>query len=205
MSVLEDARKALEKLQAITGKKEQKAFKKERIGVIYSLTAKNKVYVGYEYEDNVEKQVKDLLVRARSYEELGYLYEASYEVLKYDKIKLEVIFSDEVKNKNEMAMLAFEYIKRFGVKCVNIWNPIDILNGEKPEVISKKKNIQEYIKSIDARKKEVENSMFDEYIADGNSKYEANEKVKETYKLIMVEIRKDKDHMFENKIDILIN
>jgi len=203
MSTLNDAIKALEKLEKITGKVEEKIVKignKERIGVIYSLTAKNKVYVGYEYEDNVEKQVKDLLVRARSYEELGYLYEASYEVLKYDKIKLEAIFKSEVKSKNDMAIIALEYIKKLGDTCVNIWNPVDILNREKPDVISKKKNILEYIKTIDTRKKDIENNMLDEYIKNGDTKQDVIEKVKETYKLIMVEIRKDKDDMYINKI-----
>ncbi len=198
MAGLEEARRALESLRKITGNNEES--KKGRDGVIYTLTAKGKIYVGFEYDDNVVKQIKDLLVRARSYEELGYLYEASYEVLKNDSIDYEIVSMHDVKNKKILAELALKYMLSLGVKCVNIWNPVDILNGDKPRVITKRKNINEYIKSIEARKKEVEKVLLDEYIENGLSKTEGLEKVSETYKLIMSEIRKDKDNMYLEKI-----
>ena len=199
MAGLEEARQALERLRKLTGYKEEES-KKGRDGVIYTLTSKSKIYVGFEYEDNVVKQIKDLLVRARSYEELGYLYEASYEVLKNDSIDYEIVSMHDVKNKKILAELALKYMLSLGTKCVNIWDPIDILNGDEPRVITKRKNINEYIKSIEARKKEVETGMLDEYMNEGLNKNEGSEKVRETYKLIMVEIRKDKDNMYLEKI-----
>jgi hypothetical protein len=174
-----------------------------KIGVIYSLSVNSKFYIGYEYEYNVEKEVMDLLVRSRSYDELGYLYEASYEVLKNDKIELDIVSRHEVKSKKELAEIGLKYMLKMGVNCVNIWNPVDILNGEKPRVISKMKNVIGYIKCIDARKKEVEKVLLDEYMENGLSRTEGLEKVSETYKLIMCEIRKDKEVMFADKIIIV--
>lgn len=198
MSGLDDARVALEGLRKIVIGKSLSVGNK--IGVIYSLSAKDKFYIGYELEYNVEKQVKDLLVRSRSYEELGYLYEASYEVLKNDKIEFAIISRHEVKSKKELAEIGLKYMLKLGVKCVNIWNPVDILNGEKPGVISKIKNIMVYIKGIDARKADIESGMLSGFMEEGYVLEECYEKVKETYKLIMCEIRKDKDVMFADKI-----
>ena len=79
-----------------------------KVGVIYSLSVNSKFYIGYEYEYNVEKEVMDLLVRSRSYEELGYLYEASYEVLKNDKIELDIVSRHEVKSKKELAEIGLK-------------------------------------------------------------------------------------------------
>ena len=90
-----------------------------------------------------------------------------------------------------------------GSKCVNIWNPVDILSGEKPGVISKSKNIMEYIKGIDVKKNDIEGNMLSGFMEEGceeDEEDEGREKVKETYKLIMCEIRKDKELMFADKI-----
>lgn len=174
-----------------------------KVGVIYSLSVNSKFYIGYEYEYNVEKEVMDLLVRSRSYEELGYLYEASYEVLKNDKIELDIVSRHEVKSKKELAEIGLKYMLKLGVMCVNIWNPVDILNGVRPRVISKMKNIIEYIKGIDARKADIERVMLNGFVEEGYVEEECYEKVKETYKLIMCEIRKDKEVMFADKIIIV--
>ena len=174
-----------------------------KVGVVYVLKSKSSIYVGYEYEYNVEKQVKDLLVRARSYEELGYLYESSYEVLKNDKVELDIVVRCDIRSKKELAELALEYMLSLGSKCVNIWNPVDILSGEKPGVISKSKNIMEYIKGIDVKKNDIEGNMLSGFMEEGceeDEEDEGREKVKETYKLIMCEIRKDKELMFADKI-----
>ena len=72
-----------------------------KVGVVYVLKSKSSIYVGYEYEYNVEKQVKDLLVRARSYEELGYLYESSYEVLKNDKVELDIVVTSIIAHEGD--------------------------------------------------------------------------------------------------------
>jgi len=202
MAGLDDARVALEGLRKIViGRSLLK--ENNKIGVIYSLSANSKFYIGYEYECNVEKQVKDLLVRSRSYDELGYLYEASYEVLKNDKIEFDIVSRHEVKSKKELAEIGLKYMLKLGVKCVNIWNPVDILNGEKPRVISKMKNIMGYIKSIDARKADIESGMLSGFVEEGYAVEECYEKVKETYKFIMCEIRKDKEVMFADKIIIV--
>ena len=87
--------------------------------------------------------------------------------------------------------------------CDNIWNPVDILNGVRPRVISKMKNIIEYIKGIDARKADIERGMLNGFVEEGYVEEECYEKVKETYKLIMCEIRKDKEVMFADKIIIV--
>lgn len=203
MSVLEDARIALEKLRALTGVKEtstKNIIIGEKVGVIYGLIANSKIYIGYEFDRNVEKEIKDLLVRSRSYEELGYLYEASYEVLKYNKIKFEKLLEVNVKNKVELASYARDIIIKYGNKCVNIWDPVDILNQVKPEIISKTKNVEKRIKEIETRKKECKDNMVDEYIKEGYSIKDAIEQTNNAYKIIMIEIRKDKDAMYNKKI-----
>lgn len=204
MSVLGDARVALEKLRALSGNNDvvKKASMSVKNGVVYGLIAKGNVYVGYEFDRNVEKEIKDLLVRCRSYEELGYLYEASYEVLKYDRIKFEKLLSIEVKNKEELAGYAMDIMLKYGNKCVNIWNPIDILKQVKPEIISKSKNVDKRIKEIEARKKDCEDNMINEYVKEGYSIVDAREQVKNAYKIIMSEIRKDKEMMYNEKIII---
>ena len=199
MSSIDDARSALEKLKRLLGSKKA-VEKNEIVGVIYSLSAGKKVYIGSEYENNVYRVIKDLIVRSRSYDELGYLYDASYEVLKNDKVKLEIVGRYSVKSKKELSLIARDYIKSLGIKCVNIWDPVDILMGGKVSIISVSKGVKEYIKSIYNKKSEIESQMIDEYIKDGNSVEESKEKVKLTYKLIMCEIRKDKESMFAEKI-----
>ena len=58
----------------------------------------------------------------------------------------------------------------------------------------------EYIKGIDARKNDIEGNMLSGFVEEGCEEDEGCEKVKETYKLIMCEIRKDKVLMFVDKI-----
>jgi hypothetical protein len=181
------------------GVKEVKLIKKGKLGIIYGLIAEDRVYIGYEYDRNVESEIKDLLVRARSYEELGYLYEASYEVLKYEKIKLKILVKEVVNSKVELAYKALNIMLALGDKCVNIWDPVCLLNGS-VYIISKADGIVDYIKSIDDRKLDIEKGMIAEYENNGYDNEGAKKKVKETYKMIMDEIRKDKEDMYNNKI-----
>ena len=103
LSSLEKARVALEdleKLVNISGKKS----KELKMGVIYSLSSKvGRVYIGFEYEGNIEKELKDLLVRYVGYKSLGYLYESSAGVLEDGIVEFALIEKLLVSSKYELA------------------------------------------------------------------------------------------------------
>jgi len=86
--------------------------KKGRSGVIYSLRLQSgAVYVGFEYEGNIEKELKDLLVRYVGYKSMGYLYESSEGVLEDGPVELRVLDKIEVSSKYEWMLLEYRKVR----------------------------------------------------------------------------------------------
>ena len=101
------------------------------MGLIYSLSSKvGRVYIGFEYEGNIEKELKDLLVRYVGYKSLGYLYESSAGVLEDGIVEFAVIEKLLVSSKYELARKADEYMLGLGRSvCVNVYNAEELKRG----------------------------------------------------------------------------
>ena len=130
MSSLDKARVALEDLEKLVNisAASKKALK---MGLIYSLSSKvGRVYIGFEYEGNIEKELKDLLVRYVGYKSLGYLYESSAGVLEDGIVEFAVIEKLLVSSKYELARKADEYMLGLGGSvCVNVYNADELKRG----------------------------------------------------------------------------
>ena len=133
-SSLSQARAALEGLRALLGggsdEKPQTQVKK---GVVFSLSSvSGKVYIGFEYDNKVEKLLKDLLVRHVSYLEMGYLHESSTGVLDEGPVSYKVLKRVDVKSKYELGRIAESYMLELdeGLDVVNLWKPEELLRGE---------------------------------------------------------------------------
>jgi len=130
MSLLK-ARAALEELNKIVNISVASSKKELKMGVIYSLSSeKGGVYIGSEYEGNIEKELKDLLVRYVGYKSLGYLYESSAGVLEDGIVNLRVLEKVLVSSKYELARKAEVYMLELGRDvCVNIYKPEELKRG----------------------------------------------------------------------------
>ena len=104
MSSLLKARVALEDLEKLVNINVSSSKKELKMGVIYSLSSKlGRVYIGFEYEGNIEKELKDLLVRYVGYKSMGYLYESSAGVLEDGIVEFGVIEKLLVSSKYDLA------------------------------------------------------------------------------------------------------
>ena len=92
MSSLLKARVALEDLEKLVNINVSSSKKYLKMWVIYSLSSRlGGVYIGFEYEVNIEKELKDLLLRYVGYKSMGYLYESSAGVLEDGIVEFGVI------------------------------------------------------------------------------------------------------------------
>jgi hypothetical protein len=189
---MEKAYKALEELRLLVGGGDVALDKKtrvnEKIGLIYSLRSKGgKVYIGFEYEKNVIKMLKDLLVRYVAYMEMGYLHEASAGVLNDAPVSYKLLKRVEVKSKYELGKLAEEYMLDMS-DVVNLWRPEELLRGN---VIGLYEN-DERIEEVEIYK----NEKWEELV----EKYGSEEKAREYRKMRMLELRELKDELYEMMI-----
>ena len=170
--------------------------------VIFTLSNKgNKVYIGYDFNHNIEKLLKDLVVRYKAYEEFGYLYESSFEILKNGSAQFEIIEELKVKTKLHLAEHALQVMKKYGSRCVNIWNPVDMLTHKKPvSIINTSKNIDKFIDMLDKKKEYYEFETITKYIEEGYTDYDAVVLMKEDYSTRMKAIRDRKDELYSEMI-----
>jgi hypothetical protein len=189
---MDKAYKALEELRLMVGvdvvNSEVKTRVNEKIGLIYSLRSKGgKVYIGFEYEKNVEKMLKDLLVRYVAYMEMGYLHESSAGVLNDAPVSYKLLERVEVKSKYELGRLAEVYmINMSGV--VNLWKPEELLRGVMIGLYEKDERIEE----VEIYK----NDKWEELV----ERYGSEEKAREYRKMRMYELRELKDELYEMMI-----
>jgi hypothetical protein len=104
--------------------------KKLKEGLIFALIDKSsgKRYIGSEYEGNIEKYLKELILRAEAFKLQGSIFHDSYEVMKEEKVIFELIERLFVSKKLDLSKRALMYIKS-DVKTSNIWYPEDILKS----------------------------------------------------------------------------
>jgi hypothetical protein len=176
--------------------------KKVKDAVIFTLSNKgNKVYIGYDFNHNIEKKLKDLVVRFKAYEEFGYLYESSFEIFKNGPAHFEIIEELNVKSKLHLAEHTLQVMKNYGARCVNIWNPVDMLTHKKPvSIINTSKNIDKFIDMLDKKKEYYEFETITKYIEEGYSDYDAVVLMKEEYSTRMQAIRERKDELYSEII-----
>jgi hypothetical protein len=188
---MEKAYKALDELRLLVGGVEldSKSKVNEKIGLIYSLSSKGgKVYVGFEYEKNVEKMLKDLLVRYVGYMEMGYLHESSAGVLNDAPVSYKLLKRVEVKSKYELGRLAEEYMLEMS-EVVNLWRPEELLRGNVIGLYEKDERIEE----VDKYKTEKWEELVE--------KYGSEKKAIEYRKMRMYELRELKEELY----DMMIN
>jgi len=161
--------------------------KKTRSGVIYSLRSKSgAVYVGFEYEGNIEKDLKDLLVRYVGYKSMGYLYESSEGVLEDGPVELRVLDKIEVSSKYELARLAERYMLELGrVVCVNVYKPEELKRGLAIGLYDDDARLEDIERYKEKKEKEL---------------YSLGVDVLEYRKVRMAEIRSMKDELYEKII-----
>jgi hypothetical protein len=176
--------------------------KKLKDAVIFTLSNKgNKVYIGFDFNHNIEKKLKDLVVRYKAYEQFGYLYESSYEIFKHGPAQFEIIDELKVKTKLHLAEHALQVMKKYGSRCVNIWDPVDMLIHKKPVgVINTSKNIDKFIATLDSKKEHYEFETITKYIEAGHDDYNAVVLMKEEYSRRMQTIREHKDDLYRKMI-----
>ena len=189
---MEKAYKALDELRLLVGgggvESDERSRVNEKIGLIYSLRSKGgKVYIGFEYEKNVEKMLKDLLVRYVGYMEMGYLHESSAGVLNDAPVSYKLLKRVEVKSKYELARLAEEYMLDMS-DVVNLWRPEELLRGNVIGLYEKDERIEE----VDKYKSEKWEELVD--------KYGSEEKAIEYRKMRMYELRELKEELYEMMI-----
>lgn len=186
MSSLDKARVALEDLEKLVNiiPASKKAL---NMGVIYSLSSKvGRVYVGFEYEGNIEKELKDLLVRYVGYKSLGYLYESSAGVLEDGIVEFAVIEKLLVSSKYELARKAEEYMLGLGRDvCVNVYKPEELKRGFAIGLYENDSRIKDIEKYKKMKEKELDSIELD---------------VAEYRRARMVEIRALKDELYEKII-----
>lgn len=192
-STLEDAKKALDNLNKILPVPitlEKKS--KDKIGIIYSLsttTIPKKVYIGFEFIHNIEYELKDLLVRYMAYIDMGYLFEASAEVLKGAPVIYNELERLKIKDKYELANIAERYILELGSDiCVNLWIPESLKRGLPIQLYDD----DDRINDVEKYKAEKEEELLEEY--------ETNEKIREYRKLRMCELRELKEELYDMMI-----
>lgn len=187
---MEKAYKALEDLRLLLGGgSDEKPAAQRKIGIIYSLTSvSGKVYIGCEYDNNIEKQLKDLLVRHISYLEMGYLHEASTGVLDDGPVEYKVVKRIEVKSKYELSRIAEEYMLDDKLDIVNIWKPEELLRG-----------VQIGLYDDDSRIEEVERykTVKTEELM---KEYENEDKMIEYRRMRMSELRELKEELYDMMI-----
>jgi hypothetical protein len=134
----------------------------------------------------------DLIVRMLAFDDMGYLYDASYEVLKdmsLDLVLLEVVL--DVKTKYELCNIADMYAMRLGrEKCVNMWYSESLLR--KIDKVSLYDN-DDRIRDVDIRKMEIEKKLLEELGIDESS-------LKEYRRERMIELREAGKELYINII-----
>ena len=190
---MDKAYKALEELRLMVGvdvvNSEVKTRANEKIGLIYSLRSKGgKVYIGFEYEKNVVKMLKDLLVRYIAYMEMGYLHESSAGVLNDAPVSYKLLERVEVKSKYELGRLAEVYMLNMS-GVVNLWKPEELLRGDMIGLYEKDERIEE----VEIYK----NDKWEELV----ERYGSEEKAREYRKMRMYELRELKDELYEMMIN----
>jgi hypothetical protein len=128
-SSLEKAKAALDGLKSIT-EEGSSSGKRLKEGVIFLLTSQSsgKRYVGCEYEGNIEKYLKELILRAESFKLQGSIFHDSYEVMKDDKVSFELLERLLVENKNSLCKRGMFYINTIP-DIYNIWYLEDMLKS----------------------------------------------------------------------------
>jgi hypothetical protein len=161
---LESARAALKNLESYVSSRE--SVSKSKKGVIFLLSSPTSecMYVGCEYVGNLEKHLKELILRAEAYKEQGSIFHDSYEVMSQDEVRFELLEEVLVGNKYELGSKALEYIEKLGKVC-NIWYPEDMYRSY---------NEKEWRLVSDSKKKELE--KLEEYrrlkLEEGKMMYE---------------------------------
>ena len=187
-SSLESARAALSGLKVLLGGvvDDEKVQKKCKIGVIFSLSSDSgKVYIGSEYDNNVEKLIKDLLVRHVSYMEMGYLHEASTGVLDEGPVSYKVLKIVEVRSKYELSRMAEEYMLDDELDIVNMWKPEELLRGVQIGLYEDDSRIEE----VERYKKLKREELMKEY--------ESEDKMIEYRRMRMCELRELKEELYD--------
>jgi hypothetical protein len=210
---METALEALNQLKlAIGGGSDVSLIKEVRIdsrgklkdGVIYVLSNEedDKYYIGFEYEGNIENELKDLIVRSIAYDKMGYLYEASNEIFKNTPVKFEILEKVSVKTKYVLAEYALNHMLELGKdRCVNIWNPVDLISS-KVKNVSLIWNNNKRVKEIEKYKSEKEEEMLKELLDEGYDLEYARMMMMEKRRETMIEIRKLKDYLYSEWIII---
>ena len=89
-SSLSKARAALSALQKQLSIPESHN-KKEGVIFLLSSPDTNKSYVGSEYAGNIEKHLKELILRAEAYREQGSIFHDSYPVISQPQVRFELL------------------------------------------------------------------------------------------------------------------
>lgn len=134
----------------------------EKVGIIFSLRSNKTglVYIGSEYIGNIDRHLMDLVVRMLAFEDMGYIYDASYEVLRDGEVEFSVLERiEEISTKYELANIADRYILELGREvCVNIWDSESLLR--KTEIKSLYDD-DARIEDIENRKMEIERELLE--------------------------------------------
>ena len=205
MSSLKDATEALKNLNKIVNivdlPKKINVKARDKEGIVFMLSSKEKCYIGYEYSGNLENLLKDLILRCIAFDILGVLYEDSYDVLKDAPVEFSVLLKVSVKRKNDLACLAKEEILRLGKdKCVNNLDPV-FKESVKTKEISKflyGKDIKQ--RYVDKYKKDKEEEMLLKYKEEGYNDIEGMIKLKAEIKDRLNELRKVKEELYNDWI-----
>jgi hypothetical protein len=99
---------SLEKYVPTTNEKRQKE------GVIFLLSSPNSpsVYVGCEYAGNLEKHLKELILRAEAFKLQGSIFHDSYPVMIQGEVRFELLEKVYVSSKYELGDRTLEYIEK---------------------------------------------------------------------------------------------
>lgn len=165
-----------------------------KLGVVFSIISNvsGLVYIGSEYVGNMEMHIMDLCVRMLAFEDMGYIYDASYEVLKdmdVNLILLEIV--KDVRTKYELCNIADMYVKRLGRdKCVNMWYSESLLR--KIDKVSLYDN-DVRIREVEIRKIDLEKELLKE-LGDNESR------LKEYRSKRMIELREAGNEVYKTII-----
>lgn len=165
-----------------------------KLGVVFSIISNvsGLVYIGSEYVGNMEMHIMDLCVRMLAFEDMGYIYDASYEVLKdmdVNLILLEIV--KDVRTKYELCNIADMYVKRLGRdKCVNMWYSESLLR--KIDKVSLYDN-DVRIREVEIRKIDLEKELLKE-LGDNESR------LKEYRRKRMIELREAGNEVYKTII-----
>lgn len=163
-SSLSEARKALLSLQSYVPAQPSQTVKE---GVIFLLSSPTCewVYVGCEYAGNLEKHLKELILRAEAFREQGSIFHDSFAVISQPEVRFELLEKVYVVNKYELGERTIPYIEKIPNTC-NIWYPEDMYrsyNESEWRLVSENKK-KEVEKVMEYRKDRLEEgkNMYDD-------------------------------------------